>query len=148
MVLGRPENLYLVPISFCMLTIPRTFVETKKLWFPISFYQRASRFVGALLLWPCLHKKEIAKIKYGGSVLSPSFASDFKSNPLAIRNHSNPNHCVLSCDFDPLFHRSRGDSGCDFAGALWFQIAAIGNRCNYDLQFGHLRLCGLNLINL
>ena len=31
--------------------------------------------------------------------------SDFKSNPLAIRNRSDSNHRDLSCDFYPLFHR-------------------------------------------
>ena len=41
---------------------------------------------------------------------------------------SNPNHCDLSCDFYPLFQRFGGDFGCDFAGALRSQIAAIWNR--------------------
>ena len=44
------------------------------------------------------------------------------------------NHCNFSCDFYPLFHRLRGDFGCDFIGALWFQIAAIA-----VVRFGHLR---------
>ena len=46
----------------------------------------------------------------------------------------------LQCQFRclPSFHRFRGDFGCDFAGALRFQIAAIWNHCDSDLRFGHL----------
>ena len=53
--------------------------------------------------------------------LDAQIASDFKSNPLAISNRSDSNHCDFSCDFYPLLHRFRVGFGCDFAGALRFQ---------------------------
>ena len=69
--------------------------------------------------------------------LDAQIASDFKSNPpLEIAAISND--CEFGCDFYPLFHRfSRGNSGCDFAGALQFQIA----RFYCDFQSLRLRFC-------
>ena len=53
--------------------------------------------------------------------LGAEIASNFKSNPPASGNRRGSNDCDFSCDFYP---RS-GNFGCDFAGALRFQIAVI-----------------------
>ena len=53
--------------------------------------------------------------------LDAQITSDFKSKPPAIEVAVISN-CDSSCDFYQNFHRIRGDLGCDFTGALRFQI--------------------------
>ena len=71
--------------------------------------------------------------------LDAQIASEFKSNLPAIWNRSNSNvscdfYPLFSCDFYPLSHRFRGDSGCDLAGDMRFQMAAIWNWCDSDMR--------------
>ena len=67
--------------------------------------------------------------------LDTQIASDFKSNPLAIWNHSDSNHCDFSCDFYTLLHSFRGN-------LVEISLALCHVKLlRFNLRFGYLRFC-------